>query len=99
MARDWLMASIDAREDAAANASEAMAAVVEKLDRTRTSCNREFALVEILDEHIESGARDIRRSAAESIEGYERGGARVPRQPRAAHDRGRGLDRRRLGAP
>jgi hypothetical protein len=72
MARDWLMASIDARQDAAANASEAMAAVVEKLDRTRTSCSREVALVGIVDERIASGARDLRRSAARTIERYER---------------------------
>jgi len=72
MEHDWLLASIDAMEVAAAAAREAMEAVVDSLDGVRSSCSKSVPLVEIVDELIESGSMELRSSAELAIQRYER---------------------------
>ncbi len=69
---DWLLASIDAMEEAARAASEAMAAVVESLNGARARCRDAVPLVEIVDHLVESGGKERRSSAGQAIQRYER---------------------------
>ena len=68
---DWFMASLDAVESAAAEACEALAALVEALGPVRDDRLAGLPLAEIMEKMVRVGAPGLRTSAGLALQRYE----------------------------